>query len=272
MEQEYKYQINKAGEVYRIHVEEDDMPWNPRMEQDGNIGIMFCRYRRYELGDKTDYNDVTGMKSAILTEFGIPMKHVEDRLRKKKDGVRLSYDRSDRCWHLYGHDAWVAGRVQYGVVDEAENLEFLKDSIMEYLPIEDLTALCGNNLVIFPLYLYEHSGLAMNTSGFSCRWDSGQCGYIWTTTKRAMEIMGHPRASGKELREQIAENLQNEVSMYDSYLKNECYGYIVEKCQDGEWTEVDSCWRYYCSGSPLEEIPKIVFGDNNILDELPMSG
>lgn len=270
MEYAYKYQINREGEVYRIHVEEDDDPWNPRTDQDGNIGIMFCRSRDHELGDKTDYKDLAGLKSAILTELSIPMKRVEDRLRKKKDGVRLSYNRSDRCWQLYGHNAWIAGKPQYGVVDEAENLEYLSDSIMEYLPMEDLTAICRNHLVILPLYLYEHSGLTMNTSGFSCPWDSGQCGYIWTTTKRAMEIMGHPTGRGKEFLERITESLQAEVSMYDSYLKNDCYGYIVEKYQDDEWTEIDSYWGYYCSGSPLCEIAKEVFGED-ILDELPMT-
>lgn len=270
MEHEYKYQINKDGGIYRLHVEEDDEPWNPRTDQDGNIGTMFCRSRHYNLGDKTDYKDLSGLKSAILTELGISMKRVENRLCKKKDGVRLAYNHTDKCWQLYGCDAWIAGRPQYGVVDEAENLEYLRDSIMEYLPMEDLTALCGNDLVILPLYLYEHTGLAMNTSGFSCRWDSGQCGYIWTTTKRAMEIMGHPTGTGKECLERITESLQAEVSLYDSYLQNDCYGYIVEQYQDGEWTEVDSCWGYYCSGSPLHEIAKEVFGDD-ILDELPMT-
>lgn len=269
MEQEYKYQIRKDG-VYRLHVEEDNEPWNPRTDQEGNIGTMFCQHNRYQLGDQTEYKDAAGMKSAILKELDIPIKRVEDKLRKKKAGVRLSYNRSSRCWQLYGFDAWVAGRTQYGVVDEAECLSFLRDSIMEYLPMEDLIALCRNHLVILPLFLYDHSGLTMNTSGFPCRWDSGQVGYIWATAGKAMEIMGHPRGSKKEIREQIIQTLLDEVSMYDMYLKNDCYGGIVEQLQDGEWSEVDSCWGYYCSGTPLEEIAKEVFG-NDILDEFPMS-
>lgn len=269
MEHEYKYQIREDG-VYRIHVEEDSEPWNPRTEQDGNIGTMFCRHARYQLGDQTEYKDAAGMKSAILTELGIPMKRVENRLRKKKEGVRLSYDRSSRCWQLYSFNAWSAGRRQYGVVDEAECLDFLEDSILECLPMEDLIALCRNDLVVLPIFLYDHSGLTMNTSGFSCQWDSGQVGYIWTTYKKAMEAMRHPEGTKKELRERIIEDLQDEVSMYDKYLQNDCYGYIMERYQDSEWTEVDSCWGYYCNGSPLEEVAREVLGDD-ILDELPMS-
>ena len=29
-----------------------------------------------------------------------------------------------------------------------------------------------------PVYLYDHSGITLNTSGFSCGWDSGQVGWI----------------------------------------------------------------------------------------------
>ena len=32
--------------------------------------------------------------------------------------------------------------------------------------------------VILPLYLYDHSGITIATTPFSCRWDSGQVGFI----------------------------------------------------------------------------------------------
>src|SRR3990167_995153 len=35
--------------------------------------------------------------------------------------------------------------------------------------------------VILPLYLYDHSGLAINTTGFHCPWDSGQVGFIYVS-------------------------------------------------------------------------------------------
>jgi len=53
--------------------------------------------------------------------------------------------------------------------------------LTEYLTEEDL-AKCYNAAIkthiILPLYLYDHSGITMNTTGFSCGWDSGQVGYI----------------------------------------------------------------------------------------------
>ena len=39
--------------------------------------------------------------------------------------------------------------------------------------------------VILPLYLYDHSGIRMNTSGFHCPWDSGQVGFIFVSAKNS---------------------------------------------------------------------------------------
>ena len=37
------------------------------------------------------------------------------------------------------------------------------------------------NLVYLPVYLYDHSGLVLQTTPFSCPWDSGHVGIIYTT-------------------------------------------------------------------------------------------
>jgi hypothetical protein len=34
---------------------------------------------------------------------------------------------------------------------------------------------------ITPVYMYDHSGLVLSTSPFSCPWDSGQVGFMWIT-------------------------------------------------------------------------------------------
>jgi len=35
------------------------------------------------------------------------------------------------------------------------------------------------NMVYLPLYLFNHSGLSINTTGFNCKWDSEQVGWIY---------------------------------------------------------------------------------------------
>ena len=73
---------------------------------------------------------------------------------------------------------------------------------------------------ILPLYLYDHSGLTMNTTGFSCPFDSGQVGFIYCSEARALN-------EGIEFNK-LEERLVGEVAVYDQYLRGELYGYVRE--------------------------------------------
>jgi hypothetical protein len=101
--------------------------------------------------------------------------------------------------------------------------------------MERLTARFGATVVL-PLYLLDHSGLAMRTGPFRedpGSWDSGIVGFIFDTA-RTREQCGTPD-------ERIEEVLRSEVQTYDAFLQGEVYGYVVE-APDGE--EVESCWGY----------------------------
>lgn len=96
------------------------------------------------------------------------------------------------------------------------------------------------DFVILPLYLYDHSGITMSTSSFSCPWDSGQVGYIIATRERAAEL------GIVWDRNAIADILQAEVREYDQYLTGDIYGFNVEeKMPCGHWEDTDSCWGFY---------------------------
>jgi len=94
------------------------------------------------------------------------------------------------------------------------------------------------NLIMLPLYLYDHSGITMNTGGFSCPWDSGQVGWIYISRKKVREEYSVKRIS-KKLLNKIIKYLTSEVSTYDNYLTGEVYGFVVEGAGD------DSCWGFY---------------------------
>lgn len=93
--------------------------------------------------------------------------------------------------------------------------------------------------VILPLYLYDHSGITMNTTGFHCPWDSGQVGFIYITHKKAKHEYGKDYESRKE---DIKKYLENEVSTYDNYLTGNVYGFEV---YDDDENLVDSCYGFY---------------------------
>jgi len=102
--------------------------------------------------------------------------------------------------------------------------------------------------VILPLYMYDHSGITISTSPFSCRWDSGQIGFIFISKKKMLEEYGGKIVTQK-LKERVKGYLENEVKVYDKYLTGEVYGYEVHhvtKIEDEEDSElVESCFGYY---------------------------
>ena len=87
------------------------------------------------------------------------------------------------------------------------------------------------------LDLYDHSGITMNTCGFSCPWDSGQVGWIYAD--KAMIEQEHGKIT-PEILEKVRQTLEAEVKEYDYYLTNQCYGFQLFK----EDVEVDSCWGF----------------------------
>ena len=114
-----------------------------------------------------------------------------------------------------------------------------------------------NVCVILPLYLYDHSGITMNTTGFSCGWDSGQVGWILVSKEKVKSEYGVKRIT-KDIIEKVTNVLKGEVETYDQYLTGDVYGYRVskvEKCDKGceHDEEVDSCWGFYGEKSVEEE-------------------
>lgn len=104
-----------------------------------------------------------------------------------------------------------------------------------------------------PLYLYDHGGITMNTTGFSCPWDSGQVGVIYVTRDTVRREFGWRRLT-RQRRQKLSDMLRVEVKTYDDYLTGEVFGYTIEKHDNttGEWVEEDSCWGFY--GEDVESV------------------
>ena len=103
-------------------------------------------------------------------------------------------------------------------------------------------------VIMLPLYLYDHSGITMNTTGFShCdsqRWDWGMVGVIYVTKECIKKEYSLKRNVNKRREEMVKDMLRAEVEVYDQYLRNDTYGFQIVN-PDGE--ETDSCWGYYGS-------------------------
>ena len=88
----------------------------------------------------------------------------------------------------------------------------------------------------YPVFAYIHSGVVFSLSPFSCRWDSGCCGYF--AVKRP--------SKGGEWKTQKA-FLKYAVGLIKDlnlHVSGDYYGIKASELVDGEWEEVDACWGY----------------------------
>ena len=97
-------------------------------------------------------------------------------------------------------------------------------------------------LIAIPVFMYDHSGLWINTTGFSCPWDSGQVGYIYISKEKVRREYSCKRIS-KKLKEMIREILCSEVDLYNDYLSGNVYGFTLTDKENAE--EIDSSCGFY---------------------------
>lgn len=165
------------------------------------------------------------------------------------DSPRVDYGNAGTmyCWHK-----------RYNLGDKhdySEPRDFLEDVVgeltdMDYRYIQEMSSeelinVLKDNAIVLPLFLYDHSGITMNTTGFSCQWDSGQIGYTYMTHETVVKEFG-------SLDIEKAEGLlKAEVETYDQYLRGEIYGFVLQEktkcecCKSIDIETVDSCWGFY---------------------------
>jgi hypothetical protein len=212
---------------YRIRMEPDEDAESPRTWD--NVGTMVCWHRRHTLGDEQ------------------PTESADDYLCALARGD-AEFDRID-----VNFDKLISG----GAADAVARYR------LKWLEARE-TALHAS-FVILPLYLYDHSGITMNTTGFSCPWDSGRVGFIYCSLFEAQvefDTVGNPEGfaalvdhMGKTmtLRELVKLQLEGEVETYDQFLTGEVYCWYVENCEkeadeepeEDDWQLLDSaCGRF----------------------------
>lgn len=242
---------DKEGVKYILEVVDDSCPDDPRNWD--NVCTMICFHRRYQLGDSHNYDSSDEFFDDIL----------------------------------------------YNICD-MEYEDFEKLSTREKYKI----ACESDKIYIQELNLYDHGGVTVSTScsyPYNDYWDAGCVGWVYVSKERAMIEWGgiperdengeyiripHEHHNGsvtystkyipitEENWKEVAEyHMDNEVKIYDQYLRGDVYGYklikkVVKKdvcphCgkvtnEYEEEREVDSCWGFY--GDCLEE--------NGIIDNL----
>ena len=104
--------------------------------------------------------------------------------------------------------------------------------------------------IALPVYLYDHSGVTISTSRFSCPWNSGFFGIIAVPLDKVRREYGWKNITA-ERRKRIEGYLQGEIETLDDYYTGEVFGYRITP-EDDDTEELDSCWGFYGTDSLKE--------------------
>ena len=193
-------------EPYALMVQPDDMLISPR-EVNDNFGTMVCFYPRYALGDHHNYVD----KDDFLREMYLNTVGNNER----------GMERYERMVNMVWSRKMTRDHPDPRAVDDA------------------MLRVISEKYVVMPLYLLDHSGLAMQTESFprSLGQRAGRLGVCFQRGCAERVRRGeNDRRPPKESRGFAS----GEVAEYDAYLRGECYGFELYK--NGELS--DSCWGF----------------------------
>lgn len=227
--------------IYKLKIERDDIPPNPRTDYD-TFGKIVCWHSRHKLGDEHRFEDTSDFLKDLVRKT-LSADDVIDYVKKGGcKSVKLQYDRSAREWVLSSNnnvfDKWFT---EYTFFPKTlKGSDMVKECILECLPDNALKELADRNNIILPVYLYDHSGITISCSytyPYNDRWDAGQVGWIYASYEDIEKTYGAVNAENIDTAKQV---LVGEISTYDDYICGNAYGYIIEK--DG--VEVENCWGY----------------------------
>ena len=145
-------------EPYALMVQPDDMLISPR-EVNDNFGTMVCFHPRYALGDHHNYID----KDDFLREMYLNTVGNNER----------GTERYERMVNMVWSRKMTGDHPDPRAVDDA------------------MLRVISEKYVVMPLYLLDHSGLAMQTTSFNDPWDSGQVGWIYVSKEDALKEFEH---------------------------------------------------------------------------------
>ena len=102
-----------------------------------------------------------------------------------------------------------------------------------------------SDVVILPVFVFEHSGTSISVFEFGDRWDSGQAGWIYTTKENVKETLINWGAMYKDKNGNLVD--VTEENWREAAIENLKVEIITEEydTDSDDWEEKDSCWGFF---------------------------
>lgn len=147
-----------------------------------------------------------------------------------KDGykIRICYDEDseDPRTFFTNFGTFVLSHRKYSVANETD---FKFQDYNGWEALQKAVVKEHGPCVILPVFMYDHSGVALSTVREGCfadQWDSGVLGFIFVSHKRIRDEFALKHVSKKALAKS-REILVSEVELYGYYLNGEVYCYDI---------------------------------------------
>ena len=164
----------------------------------------------------------------------------------KKNKIEVFIDRdaeSPREWAVGTMCCW---HKRYNFGDEKAKLRFDPNWFNSF---DDLIeAKLDENDVVLPIYMFDHSGIALSTTPFSCTWDSGQLGFTYMDKATIIKEFGDLSDKSKQKAESI---LISEVEIYGDYVSGNVFYYRESEtnpcltCSQVRWVETNTTYEVF---------------------------
>lgn len=245
---------------YKINIYYDDNNGNDPRDW-SNIATFVCAHRNYNLGDRQDIDVCVQELFDKHVPSDVIIKYfVESRQAVLKDNETFDADAvvgGDSFSYYY---EWKENGHEYCILfdpdDECER-EKAAGEMADELTNEEKLHLCEvcNALVWLPISMYEHSGITLwlgsKWSHSDAQWDCSSVGFAYVER----EVAEKEKAGWKDemnWKDFAYMQMQNEMNVYDAYIRGEVYGYSVED-ENGDDTDM-SCWGFIGS----DEIDRMI--------------
>lgn len=180
------------------------------------------------------------------------------------------YPDNPRKWEPVCHIMSVKGN--WDIADEG--LSFSREDAFDKL--KELEK--DPDIIIKPIYMYDHSGQTIRLTPFGDPWDSGVCGYIYANKDEIVREIGNATEENWKERAEIA--MDHEIKVYDQFISGDVYEVSVYQrdiieCKSKisgniwtteEWEQIDSCCGFY--GYDFEENGLIEYALENLPDDV----
>lgn len=215
-----RYLAEYNGKRIMVEIEQDEYPESPLYLWEDSAPVIACEHRRYLLG----HDKGKELVKELVRESANYRETWEEEYFQKPTG------------------GWYENK-NYLNLDNWRDLTTAAEKV---------------GCLVRLVYLYDHSGLAVSLSPFSCPWDSGIVGImVWSKEQRE-------KYHGKKFRDTAKRHaadmqvMESYFSEWAAYIEGDIYCITVTDAETGE--HVDSCggisgWKY-----AQEQALKDIFG------------